>query len=75
MSKVTRTVQIYSCDNPKCRVEKIDDGADGVLGICGTVIEHTIRGGDGGEFFACSRKCVNAAIVHVISFGEDSEGM
>jgi hypothetical protein len=53
----------------------VDDGINGALGIHGVVTEHTNNGGYGGEFFACSRKCVNAAIVHVVNGDRDKEDM
>lgn len=73
--KRKQTVEIHSCDNPKCRTEQVDDGINGALGIHGVVTEHTNNGGYGGEFFACSRKCVNAAIVHVVNGDRDKEDM
>lgn len=51
----------YECDG--CgKIQLVDADVDEVIGIVGSVIEHTDGGGWGGDWFACSRKCIKKAV-------------
>lgn len=62
---VKEPVHEYVCDG--CGKSTIVvEGEDQPLGIEGTVAEHHPGGGNGGGFWACSRKCVRKAIITVL---------
>lgn len=62
---VAEPVNEYTCDG--CGKSSIaTESEDQPNGIQGNVFETTDFGGDGGDFWACSRKCVRSAVFSVL---------
>jgi len=69
VTQVTR----YTCDNPDCEKEVLTDTPEDIIGwYFGSVIHHHLTGGDGGDWVACSKKCIQKAVLEVI-FRKDYE--
>jgi hypothetical protein len=65
---VTEPVNEYTCDG--CGKSSIaTESEDPPKGITGNVFEVTDFGGDGGDFWACSRKCLRAAVFTTLDRG------
>jgi hypothetical protein len=63
-------VDEYTCDG--CGKVQLVDNHFELLGIIGTAIEHNHTGGGwGGDWFACSRECVAAAVINRLERGDD----
>lgn len=62
MAHVTIEVEEYTCDG--CGSQTLaDTGVDGLPpGFHGNVIRISNGGGDGGDWYACSRKCIVKAV-------------
>lgn len=59
------TVTQNTCDG--CGSVQYGELGNGVHGIKGKAYEHTPSGGgNGGEWFACQRKCINDAVRNVL---------
>lgn len=54
----------YTCDG--CAKSTVAKDEDEVLGLSGDVFEVTKYGGNGAEWWACSRKCIAKAIINVL---------
>jgi len=61
MATRTETVTIHTCDGCGKEVFLVND--EPVPGISGEAFEITGAGGWGGRWWACSRKCVKAAVL------------
>lgn len=58
-------MQEATCDNPLCHVARYETIGEPVFGIHGSVTE-VAAGGQGGRWYACSRKCIRGAVVAAI---------
>lgn len=54
------TLTEYTCDG--CGDTKLGELGDDVFGIVGRATAHDTGGGHGADWFACSRRCVGAAV-------------
>lgn len=58
-------IEVDVCDNPDCkkRVEILDEIS---IGYHMTATRHRqTGGGEGGDVFACSEKCIRAAVINI----------
>jgi hypothetical protein len=68
-----RTIEVreYTCDG--CNAVQLVPEVEAPKGITGSVFEEDSWGGRSAEFFACSRKCLKAAIETTLENKETSE--
>lgn len=60
-----RKVSAWACDGcGKIEIPGTDE--DPPPGLSGNVMEVHLGGGSGGEWYACSRRCIRKAIVSVL---------
>lgn len=61
------TVQVYKYICDACGAVQYVEDDDEVMGLQGDVTEvTTTHGGMGGDWYACSRKCLTKAITNVL---------
>lgn len=69
MGVTTVRIKEYKCDG--CNVIQLGELGDNVVGIEGVAMEHTISGGAGAKWFACSRRCVAPAVGNAIDLARE----